>query len=434
MNVKNILRQYGDNEKRVSWFAWSIVVCSIVICLIRYRITSPDIFGDEGTYRTEAEYLANYGFYKALSQGTSFGYSCIIFSFSKIFHTNYLLSMRLLTLVFYLLSCRFLLKCLEQFKEVGFKERFFTLGFFAAISAGWLKEGLPDMIEVACLLGSMYLVLQSRSYVSLLLAAVILFAGFTCKPVVLFALPGFWLVLLLRDKGWLKNTGRLVVFTGVFLACFVAYHTPGYLTYHRLMTEDKDHYYENGVRIQNKTTWHERNVYFELYNPNHRPSQWHVTWDEVQTFQQQHPDVRLDLGPVDIMKQYPVLWVSRFANKVFAFLPYNVQRGFFFFWWTLLNRFLKSIVVIGILTSVLIFAVYICERKFIAVNALAFSIPLLYYLGLSFYIVTPLQGNWLLFCMAFFALPVCRFLARHINIIVLLALQLVFLFTQYNSI
>jgi hypothetical protein len=429
MTAKNFLHQYGNNDKAVSWFTWAIVCYSIVISLVRFPITSPAIFGDEGTYRAEVEHLAQYGFYNALSQGTSFIYTCLIFVCSKIFTTNYLVTMRLLTFIFYVVSCKLLLKCFEQFEGVGVKEKYFGLAFFAAISLSWLKEGLPDMIDVACMLGSSYLVLKSKNYGSLALAGIILFLGFACKPVVVFIIPGLMLVLFFKSDDRLKNIGRMAVFTAAFGACFVLYHMPGYRTYHKLMLEDKDHYYENGARMQNKTTWRQRNVYFEMYNVNNRPSQWHVTWDEVDSFKRQHPDISLELSSVDILKQYPSKWVGKFSNKVFMFLPYNLQRGFFFFLWTLVNKVIRNIYIIGILTSVIIFTFFIAERKFIARNIVAFSIPGLYFLGLSFYIITPLQGNWLLFCMPFFALPVTRLLPKYVNILVLLALQFVFMLT-----
>src|SRR5256886_3171675 len=72
---------------------WSSDVCSsdlLLVILVAYRhfpIGSAD-FGDEDYYAAEAAYLSQYGFSAALSQGTSFVLSLLIYLTSKIFRSE----------------------------------------------------------------------------------------------------------------------------------------------------------------------------------------------------------------------------------------------------------------------------------------------------------------------------------------------------------
>src|ERR1043165_656846 len=103
-----LLPPFKINEKYVAVFSWIFVFLVVAICYKRFPFTAQDV-GDEDGYRIEAVYLAKYGIYYALSQGTSFFYSVFILLFSKIFFTNYLVAARILSVTSFLISCKLFL-------------------------------------------------------------------------------------------------------------------------------------------------------------------------------------------------------------------------------------------------------------------------------------------------------------------------------------
>jgi hypothetical protein len=56
-------------------------------------------------------------------------------------------------------------------------------------------------------------------------------------------------------------------------------------------------------------------------------------------------------------------------------------------------------------------------------------VPLLFYILLSVYDIPQLEGNWLISCLPFFALPILRFLERKIGVYIMLLGQLILVFS-----
>ena len=102
---------------------------------------------------------------------------------------------------------------------------------------------------------------------------------------------------------------QIILFTGVFSACFIAYNIPGYQAYGKLMLEDKNHVYEGSKRIELSPNWNEINTYYEVYNPNKRENKWHVTIDEVNEFKKNNPD-KLDLSYTQFLQQHSNIWAK----------------------------------------------------------------------------------------------------------------------------
>ena len=230
-----------------------------------------------------------------------------------------------------------------------------------------------------------------------------------------------------KAEGHRKKTANLVFFTISFAALFAIYHIPGYLTYHKLMLEDKGHTYVNGERIKTPDSWAEKNAYFELYNVHKKPNKWGITAGEVDSFKQQHPEITLNISYTDYVKKHTAVWVRNLADKLFFYLPYGINHCFFFAKWTLINKVVKSYMVMHIIGLVIIILIFVREYKFIGENAATFLPPLLFYCCISLYTIPQLEGNWLIYCFPFFSLPVARFLVRYVNIILLLALQFLFM-------
>ena len=63
-------------------FSWSIVGIIMLVSLKAHPLNSI-MLGDEPGYYTELDYLNHYGFYQSLAQGMSFGYTGLLFIFSK---------------------------------------------------------------------------------------------------------------------------------------------------------------------------------------------------------------------------------------------------------------------------------------------------------------------------------------------------------------
>jgi len=417
------------NEKIIPCFSWFIIVF-VIVCRYFHFPFSATPSGDEPFYTDEINYLVKYGAYNSLAQGTSFLYLSLVFIFSKIFFISFLVSARILSAIFFIVCTRLFLKCLGHFTNVSFAEKYIGLSFFCVISFGWVMKGLPDFVSCAFMLASFNLVAGAANYKRALLAGVLLFIGFAIKPVTVFAFPALAVFLFfnqLKTTGWRRNALKTLLFSVGFVLCFICYHIPGYLAYHKIMLEDKNHVYAGDKRIESATTWNERNVYFELYNVHHKINKWAVTWEEVDSFKQQHPEINLNITAGQYARANPAAWMAHVGYNVFLALPYSINHGFFFAKWAVINKFIKNSLIIKLVSLVLIISICLYEWKFIKQNFLLLLAPFLFYLGVGCYIVTQLEDNWLLFCLPFLALPVVKFLARYIPVFLLLLLQFIYL-------
>ncbi len=421
--------QFKLNEKYIPYISWFVVAVTLSMRIVHFPLSSAP-FGDEGYYTMEVNYLSKYGTYLSLAQGNSFVNTILIYCFSKIFSLNFLIGSRVLSWIFFLVDGVLFLKCFERFKGIGVRERYFGLIFFAGISSAWIGKGLPDLICFSLLLCCFYVLSLKTGYKQLLFSAVLVFLAFAVKPIAILAIPGVLVFVFftnIKTAGVVSNSVKATIFIAGFSACFIVYEIPGYQLNHRLMLEDKNHFYHGAVQVPSSNSWPERCTYFAAYNPNHRATEWQVTWEEVDSFKAQHPDINLKLGYVQYARAYFSTWISEIGNKIFLSLPAFTQDGFFFSRWTLINRFIKSYLVIRILTLLLISSIYFFERRFIKDNLLLFAIPFLFAVCISVYIITPLQNNWLMYSLPFLALPVFRFLSRYVNTVILFSLQFIYM-------
>jgi hypothetical protein len=427
--MNGILTSYKINQKYIPYLSWLTILLVLIVSYLKFPLhTLPT--GDEPYYSEEAKYLFNNSIFNSLAQGTSFFYSILLLLFSGFSSIDYVLTGRLLSVVFFLASCRMLLLCLSRFQYVSTAEKYLGLIFFGLISSGWLWRCLPDMEGIFVVLSVFYLLTGKINYKITALCGVLLFLGFGVKPTELFTIPGFALYLLLKNlhkDTRLSNVLRTATFVGSFSICFIIYHLPGYVNYHKLMLESKDHTYAGNLRVENKTNWVERSVYFDTYNPNHKLNKWQVTWAEVDSFKAAHPDVNLRMGYFEYLSKHSGRAVQNLGSKLFMTLPYSIQSGYFFAKWTTINRFIRNYAIIQLITLILIFTICAQERDFIKHNSLIYIIPALYYLCLCIYVHSDLEENWLLFCLPFLALPVGRFLSRRINILLLIGLQVLYI-------
>ncbi len=427
-DIKDIYKNY---KKYLHLFTFAFILLVIIHSLIKFPILSPVEVGDEGYYRLEVEHLAKFGLYNSLSQGTSVVYSCFIYLFAKVFSIKFLVSARILTILFFLVCCRLFLKCFELFKDISYSEKYMGLAFFVFIASKWLMKGLPDLVSISFLLTAFYLLSTSNKYKYLIFSGILIFIGFAIKPTVLFALLALTIFVFLKNRKkqtWIQNAIRSSLFIFSFIFCFVIYHIPGFQTYHKLMLEDKSHYYVNGIRLKDSQNWNELNIYYELYNVNNKPNKWSVTWTEVDSFKQQHPDINLNLTYPEYVKNHSFLWAKKLSYSIFISLPCQIQRGFFFAKWTSINNIVKNTNVIYAISFLIITGIYFFELKFIKQNVLLFSVFFLYFSFLSIYVIPQLEDNWLLYCLPFLALPVVKFLVRYVNIMILLTLQFLYVF------
>lgn len=419
----------NGREKYLPYITWCYILFVIVVAYIHFPLNSPD-FGDEDYYAAEAAYLSQYGFSAALSQGTSFVLSLLLYLTSKLFFTDFLTGGRILSIICFATACRLFYKCLQRFQGLSVPERYFGVIGMATLCMGWLWKALADIPAMCFILGAFYLLSSASKRWKTPLAGITLFLGFAVKPIVLFTIPGFLLVCLFHNRKTVPFSSRAIktiIFMTGFIASFVIYHIPGYLTYHKIMLESKDHHYVGKERVENVNRWNERNIYFEAYNPNHRRNKWAVSWAEVDSFKQQHPEIDLNLGYTAYAKAHTGVWAKNIASKMFLDLPYSIQSEFFFEKWTVVNRWLKNDFVLRILTLLLIAAICIHQRRFIKENAALLMAPFTYFAILCAYLIPQLEDNWLLFCIPFLALPVVKFLVRYINVYVLVGLQVVYI-------
>ncbi len=417
-------------DRYIVLFSWFIVLFVVVLRYTQVNMFSPVIVGDESTYTTEVDYFNKFGYFKALAQGTSFLYTLLIYITSCITTFNYLVSTRILSGVFYFIDCYLFLRCFRNFEGISRPIRYTGMVIFATLASKWMTRGTPDLIETATLLIIFDLTVSGANNKKMILAGILLFAGFAIKPVNIFAIPGFLLFILARKGGAITMRTKMIQ-TGLmicsFLFLFFLYHIPGYKVYNKLMLEDKNHYYQGEQRINSDLTWVESNVYFEIYNINHKPNKWMLTPSEVEGFKKEHPEINLNLGWKEYVAKYTGHWASNVANRIILLLPYSIQGGFFFAKWTVINSYFHSTFIISLIALLLIAFMYISEYSFVKHNLLLLCIPLSYYVLLSLYLIPQLEDNWLLYCLPFLGLPVARFVGRYVPAIIFLALQLIYI-------
>ncbi len=423
-------RAFKLSEKQLLYASGVFILLAIIFRYTHFPLSSPD-GGDEPYYVQEADYLAKYGLYKALSQGTSVTYSLLLAIFGRILFVSHLIAGRILSVVFFVVGCRSLFQCFNAFTNLNSNVKYMGLLFYTSMSVSWLLRCLPDTVCVAFMFSTLAVLFNSKSYWRLGAAAVMLFLAFSCKPTALFILPGLFIFIFFKGSGkatWTKNIVRFAIFTLVFSVCFALYHLPGYQTYHRLMLEDKGHGYSGETRVEHNISWNEVNNYFLLYKDVHeKQNKWSVSFDEVAEFKKQHPEVVLQMGYTEFIRMHFMVFVKSTADKFFFYLPYHIQGSLFFAKWTIINKWVKNQTVLNIITLLLISALSMYNWKFIKENAFIFFVPFLYFAVLSLYCISQLEDNWSFFCLPFLALPVMKSIDRYLNISVFFLLQFLYM-------
>lgn len=419
------------NEKKYLLFAVITTIITVIIkAYLHHPLNATTQFGDETSYLLESDYLANHGLYKSLSQGTSVLLSVLILLCSKIFSTNLLLAGRIYSVVAFFISAFVLLKILKKYTNLSNAIIAFTLIYFATMCKEWLWRELADLPAMSFVLSSLYFLLQNKGYKSAALSGLFLFLGFAIKPTCLLMIPAFvagTAALTYKTNGFKQSAISTLIWIGVFIPLFGLYHIPGYQVYNKLMLESKNHTYDGEKRVENKSSWVERNVYMARYNTDENTNYWNVTWETVDSFKKANPQINMNLGASEYITQNPVHHLKQVGLKILSFLPYEIQSGFFFSIWTKINSLLKNNAIIKFITLLLIAGIYFKERDLIKNNYTLFIVASLYFLSLSFYVFIDLQNNWVVWCMPIFALPVVSFLTKYIHIAVLLLLQLGFI-------
>jgi hypothetical protein len=421
---------YKLDKKQIYIATCVAILFIVVVAFFKFPLSHRQV-GDESSYFQEVDYFARFGFFQALAQGTSLVYSLLIFAVDKIFFLgNFLVAARVLNILCFVFSAFLLFRLLHRFKGMSPAAISMSLMYFTVICSGWCWKGLPDIVSLMFLFGAMNLITGNGKKANYAIAAFFVLCAFATKPTAIFYFPALLVVTFIYSKrrsGMRNGITDALLFTGTFALCFAAYHVPGYMSYGRLMLEDKNHTYSGIQRVENKVSWNDANVYFEKYNPQHKENIWAITMEEVDSFRTAHPEMKLYEGHIAFAVNSPAKFVSNTADKIFLILPYSIQYGFFFAKWTIANRFIHSIFIVKLLSMLLIGGIFVMERKFVKDNLLLLILPLSYYVFLSLYVFAQMQDNWILCCLPLLAIPVARFLAGKIHIVQLLLLQAIYI-------
>jgi len=410
-----------------NFFAWVTLVAIMLVSLTTHPLHAA-MTGDEPYYLGEMDYFLHYGLYESVSQGSSFGFTEIIFVLSKIIHASPFVIMKLFSASCYLGCCFMLLKILMHFKDISIETCYLGMVFFAYNSRGFIWRALPDMPHALVIFIALFILISRINYKSIAVTGLLVFTAFIIKPIAVFFIPAILAYLFFNKTFVLKQRIiQMILFIGVFSCFFGASRIPGYQAHGEIMLEDKNHLYDGKERVPNAIAWDEINIYYAVYNPNHRENKWHVDMDELNKFKKENPG-KLDLSYVQFIQQHTNVWTTKIVQYLFLELPYYIDGGLFYHKWTIINNWIKNIMLLKFIS--LIFFIFFCykERDFIRKNTFLI-IPAIYYLLLSLYVIPQLEENWLIPCLPFLALPVYRFLLRKIgsNIVLLGQLLVVFL-------
>lgn len=427
--ISTLFKRLSDKK----YLFLALIITLIVVigkALKLHPFYSFESIGDEVFYYTESDYLEKYGFYKSLSQGTSVLFSIIILFFSKLFATSLLIGGRIYSVISFLTSTLLLYNILKKHTRLSLESVILILIYFATMCKGWLWLELADLAAMPFVFGSLYLLLQNNGYRNIVISSLLLFLGFAIKPTCFIMLPAFIAGLALmryRINGLKTAAYSVLIYGSVFLFSFVLYHIPGYQIHGKLMLESKNHTYNGDKRVENKISWVERNVYLQKYNVNNKPNNWHITWEEVDSFKSLHPEINLNMSITEYVKENPANHLKKILKEQFLFLPYEIQSGFFFCKWNIVNHIIRNDTVIKLLTLLLLAGIYFKERETIKNNFVLLLLSITYFLSLSIYSLIDIQSNWLLWCFPFFAIPIVSFLTKYVNIALLVLLQLLFI-------
>ncbi len=409
------------------YISWAIVA---LICFVTYRahpIHTP-LTGDEPYYLGEVKYLADYGWYNSLSQGTSFAYNFLNFIFSKLMPVELYVSIKLFSALCFLLSSYVLLKILACFKNIDNETKYLALIFFAFSFSGhsWLLlANAPNALFV--LLGILSL-LKIKNNKGIAISGFLFFFAFIVKPIALFYIPGILLFLFIdTNTNLINRLKNCALFFTVFLGFFIIYHIPSYQRYGKLMLEDKNHYYEAEKRIESTLPADQKSIYYEVYNPNKRVNVWKVTPDEVEEFKVKHPEIKLQLSHSEYIKTHTKIWFSNFLEKIFLDLPWQIDQGMFYHKWSTVHKWITSFAIIKLVSLIVLLFCCYKEREFIATNRFLIA-PTVYLSFLSLYLIAQLENGWLLASIPFIALPILQYAQRKLSVLPILLAYVIVLF------
>lgn len=385
------------------------------------------MLGDEPGYFAELNYLSHYGFYNSLSQGTSFGYSGILYFLVHIIPVSAFVVMKIFSAICYVICCFVILKIFDQLNNIGYETKYLGMVFFAYFTSGNIWRALPDIPSTLFLFIAVLVLLRNRNYKSVAITSLIVFIAFIIKPNILFYVPALLLYIIVSKNFKLKRKAvEVIIFISVFFSCFVVYHIPGYQTYGKLMLESKNHTYIGSKRVESTLTWPEINIYYEVYNPNKRVNKWQVNPEEVKEFKKNNPG-QLDQTYTQFLQQHFSIWAKNEVIKIFLDVPYFVDCSMFYHKWTAINKWIKNVFIIEF--GSFIFFIFCCykERSLIISNPFLI-VPFTYAILLCFISIPQLEYNWMISCMPFFALPILGFLQKKISPYFILFGQLLIVF------
>jgi len=394
----------------------------MLVSLKQHPLNAP-MLGDEPGYYAELNYLFHYGFYMSLSQGTSFGYSGLLYILAHIIPIDAFLVMKFFSAISFIACCFIILKIFDRLNNVSYETKYLAMVFFAYYSIAHIWRALPDIPCTLSLFTGVLILLKNRSYRSVVITSLFVFLAFIIKPNILFYIPGILLFIVASKNIQLKQkVAEVILFVGVFFSCFIVYHIPGYQAYGKLMLESKNHMYVGSQRIESTLTWPEINIYYEVYNPNKRINKWAVNPDEVNEFKKNNPG-KLDLSYTQFLRQHFNIWAKNEVTKIFLDVPYLVDCGMFYHKWTTVNKWIKNTYIIEFVS--LVFLIFCCykERRMITGNPFLL-VPFTYALLLCLIAIPQLEYNWMIGCTPFFALPILEYLQKRISPYIILAAQL----------
>lgn len=394
----------------------------MLVSLKEHPLNAPKL-GDEPGYFAELSYLSHYGFYMSLSQGTSFGYSGLLYILDHIIPVDTFLVMKIFSALCFIGCCFVILKIFDRLNNISYATKYLGMVFFAYYCIGHIWRALPDIPSTLFLFIAFLVFLSNRNYKSVAISSLLVFIAFIIKPNALFYVPAILLYIVVGKNINLKRKAvEVILFISVFFTCFVIYHIPGYQTYGKLMLESKNHMYVGSQRVESTLTWPEINIYYEVYNPNKRINKWQVDPDEVNDFKKNNPG-KLDLSYTQFVRQHFNVWAKNEVTKIFLDVPYLVDCGMFYHKWTTVNKWIKNTYIIEFVS--LIFFIFCCyKERNLVVNNPFLLVPFTYALLLCLIAIPQLEYNWMIGCTAFFALPILEYLQKRISPYFILAAQL----------
>lgn len=316
--------------KRVTTVVLYLLVVGALMFSLSRHFNRP-IGGDEHFYVSQAEYLRSNGLAKSIMTGSPVGFSYPILLMNWMVRGSLLTSARVLTLLSViplLLGLWFISKRL--FRLRSWPRHFINMfSLQVLIGSGFIFAAYADIFFSALMVWALVFLWRLgregvRWWVPIV-AGILLSLALLTRPLALLFLPGILLWMVVTALTLTDSVRReryiwsIVIMVGTFVGLYCLVQSPNLVAGRGFVFENKD--------PSTLVTWIRRQTLTQLrYDDGTLPEGHHVSWDELETYLNEHGDDALPNGVLERAMWRPGLVIREFTEDLFISSQYSFLR------------------------------------------------------------------------------------------------------------